>query len=67
MLKVYRLNFDDEKFAEVRHVRNDVFVVVQGVSETDEYDEFESSARHYLITKMMSVVGLLDGENRQRY
>lgn len=51
MLKVYRLNFDDEKFADVRQVRNDVFVVEQGVSESDEHDDFESSARHYLITK----------------
>ena len=47
MLKVYRLNFDDEKFADVRYVRNDVFVVEQGVSESDEYDDFESSSRHY--------------------
>ena len=51
MLKVYRLNFDDDKFADVRQVRNDVFVVEQGVSESDERDDFESSARHYLITK----------------
>ena len=51
MLKVYRLNFKDKRFADVRRVRNDVFVLEQGVSETDEYDEFESSARHYLITK----------------
>ena len=51
MLKVYRLNFDDEKFADVRQVRNNVFVVEQGVSESDEYDDFESSSRHYLITK----------------
>ena len=50
MLKVYRLNFNDERFADVRKVRNDVFVVEQGVSESDEYDDFESSARHYLIT-----------------
>lgn len=51
MLKVYRLNFDDEKFADVRQVRNNVFVVEQGVSQSDEYDDFESSARHYLIKK----------------
>ena len=51
MLKVYRLNFKDKRFDDVRKVRNDVFVLEQGVSETDEYDEFESSARHYLITK----------------
>ena len=51
MLKVYRLDFNDKRFADVRKVRNDVFVLEQGVSETDEYDEFESSARHYLITK----------------
>ena len=51
MLKVYRLDFNDQRFADVRKVRNDVFVLEQGVSETDEYDEFESSARHYLITK----------------
>ena len=50
MLKVYRLNYDDDKFADVRQVRNDVFVVEQGVSESDEHDDFESSARHYLIT-----------------
>ena len=51
MLKVYRLNFEDKRFADVRQVRNDVFVLEQGVSESDEYDDFESSARHYLITK----------------
>ena len=51
MLKVYRLNFDDEKFADVRQVRNNVFVVEQGVSQSDEHDDFESSARHYLIKK----------------
>ena len=51
MLKVYRLDFNDKRFADVRKVRNNVFVLEQGVSETDEYDEFESSARHYLITK----------------
>ena len=51
MLKVYRLNFKHKRFADVRKVRNEVFVLEQGVSETDEYDEFESSARHYLITK----------------
>ncbi len=51
MLKVYRLNFDDDKFADVRQVRNDVFVVEQGVSESDEHDDFDFSARHYLITK----------------
>ena len=62
MLKVYRLNFDDEKFADVRQVRNNVFVVEQGVSQSDEHDDFESSARHYLIKRMMSVVGLLAGE-----
>lgn len=50
MLKVYRLNYDHEKFADVRQVRNEVFVVEQGVSESDEHDDFESSAKHYLIT-----------------
>ena len=51
MLKVYRLNFDDDNFSDVRQIRNDVFIVEQGVSEFDEYDNFESSARHYLIKK----------------
>ena len=51
MLKVYRLNFDDDMFNDVRKVRNDVFVVEQGVNSCDEYDGYEISSKHYLIKK----------------
>ena len=51
MLEVYRLSVSDDLFSEVRRVRNEVFVIEQGVSESDEYDNFEPSANHYLIRK----------------
>ena len=41
MLKVYRLSFDDDMFDYVRQIRNDVFVVEQGVNISDEYDKYE--------------------------
>jgi len=49
MLEVYRLSVNDELFAEVRAVRSKVFVIEQGVSESDEYDTYEDEAKHYLI------------------
>ena len=49
MLEVFRLNFEDNMFDDVRQLRNDVFVVEQGVSESEEHDNFESNAKHYLI------------------
>ena len=51
MLEVYRLSVNDELFAEVRAVRSKVFVIEQGVSESDEYDTYEDEAKHYLIQK----------------
>jgi len=51
MLAVFRLSVGDELFADVRQVRNEVFVLEQGVSECDEYDSFEGVATHYLIQK----------------
>ena len=32
------------------YIRNKVFVIEQGVSEKEEYDEFESSSVHFLVT-----------------
>ena len=51
MLKVYRLSFDDDMFDYVRQIRNDVFVVEQGVNISDEYDKYEPSSKHYLLKK----------------
>jgi len=51
MLEVYRLSVNDHSFTEVRRLRNEVFVIEQGVSESDEYDNFEPFAHHYLIKK----------------
>lgn len=51
MLKVYRVEFSDALFSEVRRVRQTVFIEEQGVSAKDEIDAFEEIAHHYLIKK----------------
>ena len=51
MLAVFRLSYKDDLFSAVRQVRQEVFVLEQGVSQSDEYDKYESIANHYLIRK----------------
>lgn len=51
MFEVFRISNQDNLFSEVRKIRSKVFVEEQGVSILDEYDQFESSAKHYLIIK----------------
>ena len=52
MLEVFRINHKDNLFLEVRNIRREVFVEGQGVSISDEYDNFEIYAQHYLVAKM---------------
>ncbi|MBL6658213.1 MAG: GNAT family N-acetyltransferase [Flavobacteriales bacterium] len=49
MLEVFRLNFSDSLFSDVRAIRQSVFVEEQGVSSSKENDEFEQEAFHYLL------------------
>lgn len=41
---------DHEKFEKVRSIREIVFVIEQQVDEREEFDEFEGSSIHYLMT-----------------
>ncbi len=49
MLEVFRVNFQDSLFSDVRAIRKEVFVEEQGVDISQEYDEFEDKAFHYLL------------------
>jgi predicted GNAT family N-acyltransferase len=40
--------FEQALWEEVRKIRTEVFVVEQAVDEAEEYDEHESTARHFL-------------------
>ena len=43
MLEVFRVNFQDSLFSDVRAIRKEVFVEEQGVDISQEYDEFEDN------------------------
>jgi len=58
MLEVFRVNFYDGLFSEVRAIRQTVFVEEQGVDSSLEYDEFEEEALHYLLKYENTYVGV---------
>lgn len=50
MLKICKLTKHSKKFGLVRLIRSEVFVQEQGVSLSDEYDQYEELSTHYLMT-----------------
>lgn len=58
MLKVFKIEYTDDLFFNVRQVRQSVFIEEQGVSAEDENDVFEQIAHHYLIKKNDEICGV---------
>ena len=51
MLEIIKIKSSDKRFKLCREIRREVFVQEQGVSENDEYDNFENISSHYLLFK----------------
>lgn len=47
-ISIIPVQFEDQLWPTVRQIRYEVFVIEQAVDEAEEYDEFESSSRHFL-------------------
>ncbi|MDB3926961.1 hypothetical protein N9358_02470, partial [Flavobacteriales bacterium] len=57
MLEVYKVNFFDSLFSDVRAIRQNVFIEEQGVDSSKEQDKFEEEAVHYLLRYNSNNVG----------
>jgi predicted GNAT family N-acyltransferase len=57
MLEVFKLNFFDSLFSDVRAIRQNVFIEEQGVNSSKEQDKFEEEAVHYLLRYNSNNVG----------
>lgn len=57
MLEVFKVNFFDSLFSDVRAIRKNVFIEEQGVNSSKEQDEFEEEAIHYLLRQNNNNVG----------
>ncbi len=57
MLEVYKVNFFDSLFSDVRAIRQNVFIEEQGVDSSKEQDKFEEEAVHYLLRYNNNNVG----------
>lgn len=57
MLEVYKVNFFDSLFSDVRAIRQNVFIEEQGVDSSKEQDKFEEEAVHYLLRHNNNNVG----------
>jgi len=51
MLEIINIKSSDKRFKLCREIRKKVFVEEQGVSDNDEYDDFENISSHYLLFK----------------
>ena len=56
-INILQLNFNDKDFLHVQNIRNSVFNIELGISESELFDKHDETCNHFLIFNGKNVVG----------
>ena len=56
-INILKLNFNDEDFLHIRHIRKSVFNTELGISESELFDKHDETCDHFLIFNGKKIVG----------
>ena len=56
-INILKLNFNDEDFLHIRHIRKSVFNTELGISESELFDKHDETCDHFLIFDGKKIVG----------
>ena len=56
-INILKLNFNDEDFLHIRHIRESVFNTELGISESELFDKHDETCDHFLIFDGEKIVG----------
>ena len=56
-INILKLNFNDEDFLHIRHIRKSVFNTELGISESELFDKHDETCDHFLIFDGKKIAG----------
>ena len=56
-INILKLNFNDEDFLHIRHIRESVFNKELGISESELFDKYDETCDHFLIFDGQKIAG----------
>lgn len=65
-IAIYKIELPEDK-EKAFEIRRDVFVVGQGVSQDEEYDEYDATATHFLAILNKAPIGTARWRNKRDY